>query len=222
MRHAASALALIAGLGMAGSAQAAGWNGFYIGANINYGDGDASQPYSAAVGGPFVFTEADADQKGWIGGVQFGDSWMLGSHWVTGFEGTWDYSNVRGDDGGAWSGGSTGGDVNEVAGNWEAAVLWRLGVLVTPKTQLYGLGGYGWYNADISVTNAPQESQQETFTGWTWGLGLERECSPTMSWRIQYRTTSYDQERVSFPVNGYDIGVEPKISEIGVGISWRL
>jgi opacity protein-like surface antigen len=218
MRHAASALALIVGLGMAGSAQAAGWNGFYIGANINYAQGDAAQLYGAPLPSPpLTLPQPAADQDGWIGGVQFGDSWMLGRNWVTGFEGIWDYSGV-GDDNGA-----SAGQFTDVAGNWEAAVLWRLGVLLSPKTQIYGLGGYGWYNADINViSGGPPESKQQTFTGWTWGFGVERECSPTMTWRIQYRTTTYDQERVTFPANGVDLGPEPKISELGFGISWRL
>lgn len=213
---AVSALALIAGLGMAGSAQA-GWNGFYLGANVGYGWGEAKQPYGA-VGGPFVFTEADADQDGWVGGAHFGNQWMLGRFWVTGFEVEWDYSAVSGDDGG------NGGDNNEVSGNWQAAALARLGVLITPRTQLYGIGGYGWYNADLNVTDAgEQESRQQTFTGWTWGFGFDRECANgAMTWGVRYRTTSYDQERVSFPVNGYDLGTEPKISEVSFRLSWRL
>jgi outer membrane immunogenic protein len=217
MRHAASALALIAGLGMAGSAQAAGWNGFYIGANIGYGQGDVEQRWGTPVGTPLtVTTNADLDQDGWIGGAHFGNSWRLGSNWVTGFEGEWDYSNVNGDDGGS------GGIVTEASGNWEAAVLWRLGVLLSPKTQLYGLGGYGWYNADITNYAGLPESKQATFTGWTWGFGFERECAPDMTWGIRYRTTDYDEERVSFPVLNDDYGLTPSIREVSFRMSWRL
>jgi len=215
---AVSALALIAGLGMAGPANA-GWNGFYIGGNVGYGWGDSVNTWGTPVGTPFTVIDADIDQDGWVGGAHLGNSWMLGTFWVTGFEVEWDYSNVHGDDGGS------GGIVTEISGNWQAAALARLGVLITPRTQLYLTGGYAWYNADMTNFGGLTESHQTTFTGWTYGLGFDRECAGgAMTWGLRYRISDYDQERLSFPLTGAgnDYGPQPSIDEFSFRLGWRL
>ena len=71
---------------------AAGWSGFYIGANAGGGMSRAQSEYSVAGA---TFATADTDLWGPVGGVQAGYNWQSGALLV-GVETDFQWSNLKG------------------------------------------------------------------------------------------------------------------------------
>lgn len=214
----ASVLAVLSSAGVAQAAtpgHTGNWNGAYLGLEAGYGWGSIKQPYGD-VGGPIVSTEANASQGGGVVGGYMGYNWLFAPSWLVGVEGNMDWSGISGDDNGS------AGDINAFDQQWEGSLRGRLGYLATPSVLLYMTGGYSWMDASLKAKTALPESHTATFDGWTLGGGAEWEIDPSMALRLQYRYTDYTSQRVSFPVNGYDIGATPSINTVTVGISFRL
>jgi outer membrane immunogenic protein len=207
---AASTLALACTFG---TAHADSWDGPYVGAEGGYGWGNVAEPFGN-VGGPFNESEAPAKQTGGLFGVNLGYNWLVQPKWLVGIEGNWDWSTIRGNDGGS------GGDVNAVDQNWNASLRARAGFLVTSSTLLFATGGYELMNADLKDERIPQ-SHTAMFNGWTFGGGIEQEIVPNVTARLEYRWSDYSQKRVSFAPD-YDIGATPKINAIMAGVSWHF
>lgn len=212
----ASAAAIIAAAS-APQAQAQDWAGPYVGGHLGYASGDAAQPYSSVVGGPFVFTQNDADLDGWTLGGRAGYNWNPGGgSWVFGVEGDLEYADISGDDGGS------GGDINGLNINWQASIRGRAGFLFTPSLLIYGTAGWAYADAEATVENAPIEDDTGSFSGWTYGIGGELAFSDTLSGTLEWRTDDFDQQRFSFPTNGYDEGITPDVDTIRVGLNWHF
>jgi len=200
-----------AAMAVAGAAAAQDWSGFYVGAQAGYGWGDVDQPYGN-VGGPFAFSQDDAEVDGGLLGGHAGINWQNGS-WVFGIEGDIEWTSFEGDDAGS------GGDVNGVEVEWQGSLRGRLGYSFTPNVMGYVTAG--WQMMDVTAT-APAETDDETVGGWVWGVGAEVAFNSQWSGRIEYRATEMDQERFSFPGNGYDEGITPDIDTIRVGVSYHF
>lgn len=214
----ASTLAVLSvvGTAQAGSHEQPGnWNGAYVGLEAGYGWGDVKQPFGP-VGGPIVNTEANANQDGGIVGGYLGYNWLFASSLLVGLEGNMDWSGISGDDHGS------AGDINAVDQQWEGSLRGRLGFLATPSVLLYMTGGYSWMGASLKAKTAAPEEHSATFEGWTLGGGAEWEIDPSMALRLQYRYSDYGSQRVSFPINGYDLGATPTINAITAGVSFRF
>jgi outer membrane immunogenic protein len=209
--------ATIALVGASAPAQASAFTGFYFGADIGYGFGDANQERYGNLGGPLAFTQADADLDGFVGVVHAGYAWPIGASWALGIEGDVGIADLTGDDGGS------GGDINEWAGDMTASVRARLGVMVGATTQLFVTGGWAWADYDADILNAPTSTRSHTFSGYTLGGGLDFMVSSTMSVRAQYRYTDYDADNVSFaPPELYYVEAGPTTHVISLGASWHF
>ncbi len=209
---AASVAALAAGAATTASAQ--DWQGFYVGAHAGYTWGEADSPYGN-VGGDYVFTDQDApDVSGAIYGVQAGYNWELGTRWVAGLElqGTW--GDREGDDAG------TGGDVNGVEINSEYSLRARGGYLFTPSLLGYATAGY--VSMDVDATAPTTGAVNETVEGWTYGAGLEHRFGTNWSGFVEYRHDEMDQQRFSFPIDGYDEGITPETDSVRIGLNYRF
>lgn len=214
------ALATAAVIALAGAslpAQAAGFTGFYLGGDIGYGWGDANQTRFSNVGGPFTFTQPDAELDGFVGVIHAGYAWPLGSKWALGIEGDVGIADITGDDGGG------GGDINEWAGDLTASLRARLGVMVGANTQLFLTAGWAWADYDANVLNAPTSTRSHTFSGYTVGGGIDVMVGTNLSVRGQYRYTDFDADRVTFaPAEAYDIQAGPSTHVLSLGLSWHL
>ena len=209
---AAAAAAMAAGA--ATNANAEDWQGFYVGAHAGYTWGEADSPYGN-VGGPFTNTNQDAPNlDGTVYGLQGGYNWELGTNWVVGLEAQATWGDREGDDAG------TGGDVNGVEINNEYSLRARGGYLITPSTLLYATGGY--VALDVDATAPTTGAVNETAEGWTYGAGIERRFGTNWSGFIEYRHDDIDQERFSFPIDGYDEGITPELDTVRVGVNYRF
>ncbi|TJW36001.1 MAG: porin family protein [Mesorhizobium sp.] len=193
------------------------WSGFYVGLQAGYGWSRVDQPY-ASVGGPFIFTQDDADGNGWLGGAHVGYNKQFDS-WVLGLEGDFEASNIDGDDGGS------GGHINGFEFKWLGSVRGRVGYALD-RVLLYGTGGYAFMRGSAYAVEgfggATAESNSATFHGWTIGTGAEYAFTDNLTARVEYRYTDFGAKRISFPVNGYDEKIDPSFHAVRLGVSYKF
>jgi len=126
------------------------WTGFYVGLNAGYSFGRATNTnFSGTASAVDLGTRVD----GWLGGIQAGFNWQLGSSWLIGLEADFQITGERASrnvDGGTTQVTVLGGDFNLVsqlsATNsyslpWFSTFRGRLGVLADPSFLLYATGG---------------------------------------------------------------------------------
>ena len=87
-------------------------------------------------------------------------------------------------------------DERNLKNTWTASALARLGVLVTPDTQLYGLAGWSW-GGFVLDDGSPQSV---VLNGPTVGVGVERDFGWLRGF-IQGKAIFYDTESLNIPQN---------------------
>ncbi len=112
---------------------------------------------------------------------------------------------------------------------WGFDILGRAGVLLTPRSLLYVLGGYSWerFEGNLSVTiNAPQApfpgislSDDESTAGWTLGGGLEVLVTNNLSVKGEYRYTGFSD--FDFGTGGI-LSIEPHRQTARVGVNYKF
>jgi len=175
---------LVAAMGMvAASAVAAqaGWTGCGVGLQGGLSTGQ----HDVSIG---AFELSGLGSDGYVAGVNANCDWQLGDKIVIGVGADYNF-------------GSTKLEVNpglfsvEMGNSWD--VYLRGGVLLTPATLLYILGGYS--DTDVSWTIAglaPPEAK-----GLMLGAGIEAKFSPNMTLGLEYRRHIAEQETILGAVN---------------------
>ncbi|MGQ4272924.1 outer membrane protein [Terrihabitans sp. B22-R8] len=203
------------------------WTGFYIGANVGYGDGDINTTdNSVTTTGPLVgipggslpagttFLGADSGDSvdGVIGGAQIGYNQQFGSL-VLGIEGT-----IQGADletSGSFLGSAEGPFYEtEASLDFYGTVVGRVGYAFD-RIFVYANGGLaiGRGTADLSITGgtdvAPigptfSDSQEETFFGYAVGAGVEVAIADRWSVKAEYQYIDFGAEtfEFDFPATG--------------------
>lgn len=186
-----------------------------MGAQLGYGWGRATQPWTGVVVNPTTFpnAQADARQNGVLGGVHIGYNHQI-NQFVIGLEGDVEASGINGNDGGS------GGDVNGVRHRWNASVRARAGFAVD-RALFYATGGVAFLGAQATqISRAPNEFIGFNATGWTVGAGIEYAFTPNVTARVEYRYTDYSARTAIFPVSGYSERIKPQIHAVRVGVSY--
>ncbi len=243
-RKGAAWLLAFAGIGLPGAlfaqvdAGAAPWSGAYAGLGIGGGFSHAewnttqvSDPPSPFVGTTSIdSTSPDTFSPSALRiGAFAGYNWQV-DRWVFGAEldGAWAHGDdthvgVPGCGIGCVPGTpGPGNDTSSVRTTWDAAVLGRLGYLITPKLLVYGTGGLALQSIEVSATcestlsdpvclaappfTAKTDSQRSTVVGWTVGAGVEHLLSGHWLIRAQYRYANFGS------VSGVLFAGQPAIS----------
>jgi opacity protein-like surface antigen/outer membrane protease len=188
------------------------WNGAYAGIHLGYGtDSDTvrlsgEDPVAlAAIAGGLIPTSIKADAEGFLGGVQLGYNWRIGSGLV-GIE-----TDISGADiAGANSiTDSVAGFVNttvERRVEWLGTLRARAGFLATPNLLLYATGGlaYGGTQLSGAVNNlavgcadiCSKATSSGTHVGWTIGGGYEYAFTSNMTWKTEYQYVDLGSQSV--------------------------
>ena len=201
------------------------WTGFYIGGEIGARWSDptwsttclqpgfatcpaANYPARFAFNNPESFNSVSVK-----GGPFIGYNYQIGSQWVVGVEGDWQYADNRRTNAGIPGtedptvAGEPGLDSSTVRENWDASIRARAGFLVMPNLLLFGTGGaaftnvsatalcgtafdVGWCSSADPLMGTPQ-SASTTRVGWTVGGGLEYMIAPNWLIRAEYRYADY-------------------------------
>ena len=161
-------------------APAFSWTGFYVGANLGYGWGDASGTIGVTGAGTGPLS-GDAD--GILGGVQAGYNWQTGP-WVFGIEADIQATGAEGPVTGSPGAATIAATYRQP---WFGTIRGRLGYAFD-RTMVYvtggGLYGEGELEGTITTTGAFKSSE----IGWTYtvGGGVEHMFMPNWSAKLEY------------------------------------
>src|SRR5215475_8599118 len=193
------------------------WTGFYVGAAFGAG-GTVNKLDSSAPG--FSTTFDGAGGSGVLGSVYGGFDYQVSPRGLLGLLAELTYSGFQGSASAQVPGANA--NVNSNTGfGW--AALARAGVLASPATLLYLVGGYTGRNlhSDGFATAggaAASFSNDQTVNGWTIGPGFETMLSRNVSAKLEYRYSQYGRTMLA----GTGIGLTPYDHTIRAGVSYRF
>ena len=175
------------------------WTGCYVGAGGGYGMFDQESHY---VSPGFTSVENDNGGRGWFGTVQVGCDFQVGSQFVIGAFGDYDWSGIKGD--------MTVPSLavigeEKLKNSWAAGA--RIGYIPWATTQLLVFVSGGWTEARFNQVNFFNTSgaavnlalAKNTYSGWFIGSGYEYGLSffPGLAWKTEYRFASYSSDQVA-------------------------
>ena len=178
------------------------WTGFYLGANVGAG----------AVVDEIELGSADFNGiggEGALGSIMAGYNHQM-NNIVLGLQGEVGYDDLH-------------TKLNFPGFNLDAqqglvaSLSARAGLLVTPETLAYIIGGYSYSEYKTKLTGLG--SFKETYDGFHIGGGLEAMISPNATVRVEYRYTSYGSEDWG---TGGVVDVSPSTHTGTVGVAWTF
>jgi outer membrane immunogenic protein len=165
------------------------WTGFYVGANVGGGWGNAKSDFSFAPLPPFV--SADNNLFGAVGGVQAGYNWQSGPA-VFGFEADFQWSGLKGGLDAPCPPPICTGLVASFDQKmpWFGTVRGRLGY-ASDGWLIYATGGYAYarFETDAFASAgaiSASFARSETRSGWTAGAGIEIALARNWTARLEY------------------------------------
>lgn len=192
-------------------AQAEAWKGPYLGAQLGDTFGDASQPYGA-VGGPFVSSQRGVKFSSVNAGAHIGYDHPF-EEFVVGALVDYNFASLEGDDAGS------GGDLNGVEIDEIITLRARGGWRFSAGSMVYATAGGAWMQGEAT---APLQRVDADFSGYTYGLGVEFTVGENATIGFEWRRFEFDRERVSFPLEGYDEGIDPEIDTVQIHLNYYL
>jgi outer membrane immunogenic protein len=192
------------------------WTGFYVGAA--FGGGVMIDRVSSSNGG--VGIANDDGGQGVLASVYGGYDFQVLPRALVGVlaEGTW--SGIQSGASAQVPGGSASISTQPNLG-WSALV--RAGVLPTPSTLMYLVGGYSGQNFHASGTASAGSTtasftRDDYFNGWTFGSGLETMLGHGWSAKLEYRFTQFETRNLP----GSTLTVAPFEHAIRAGLSYKF
>jgi outer membrane immunogenic protein len=192
------------------------WTGAYVGAQAGYGWGDSELSTNiAGVGASLPF-----DPDGFLGGVHAGYNYQFSNDIVLGVEADIDYSDLSGDGTLDIGGIDTGIDGSSKL-EWQGSVRARLGYAVD-RWLPYVTGGvaFGKYKHDIDFPDGTSFNDDDTYTGWTAGAGVEYAFTDNWTGRLEYRYTDFGDQDFSNALGDYNVDLNTHA--VKVGISYKF
>lgn len=186
------------------------WTGFYLGGSVGYGWGrEHRQKYR---GGQVTY-----GSDGGLVGAYVGYNWRIKSL-LFGLEVNGDLMRISGDDGG------DGGYLDRTTLKGGGALRARVGLLVTPKLNIYGAAGWATARASHFNEGAVNGTTfSRTISGWTAGGGLEYKLFGNWSSRLEYRYTDYGYFKKIDPNDTIaDYRVGSRIHDVRLGLTYHF
>ena len=188
------------------------WTGFYAGAHLGYGWGDARFTTGTGARQPYNI-------DGILGGIQAGYNFQMDS-FVFGLEG--DIAGTGIDGGTSWAAGTRNASLDI---NWLATVAARAGVTMD-RTLFYAKGGLALAGTDYRHLSANGVRKGDaTRTGWLIGAGVEHAFDDAWSAKIEYNYMDFGSKGITFKVTGFpdrSRSVKQSVSVIKVGVNYRF
>jgi outer membrane immunogenic protein len=193
------------------------WTGFYVGAA--FGGGALVNKVNTSAGGAALGVDG-LGGSGVLGSIYGGVDYQILPKALVGalVEATWSgfQSSASAQLPGA------GATVNTSTGlGW--SVLGRAGILASPSTLLYLVGGYTGQNINTSGTAVAggavaSFSRNDTVHGWTVGPGFETMLTGGWSAKLEYRYSQFGTTTAA----GTNINVTPSTHAARVGLSYKF
>jgi len=195
------------------------WSGLYLGGALgavwSYAKWTSTDIWTLGVRDPLVDAIKDMVASNIAETVYIGYMFYGAPEWLAGFAAEFAYYNVFMDPGIPGTGaaiilGDRSADSASVRANWAFSLLARLGYLVTPTTQVYGIGGVSWLNMDAAINcTGPgvcgsngitpfSQTNSATKAGYTIGGGIETILSGNWRGKMEYRYSDYGKFSTDF------------------------
>ena len=200
------------GGGGSSTAQAAGyvapagsdWTGFYIGADVGGGAVVDELKF-----GPVDFNGIGGE--GALGGLMAGYNHQM-NNIVLGLQGEVGYDDLR-------TKATAPGFKLDAQQGLVASLSARAGLLVTPETLAYIIGGYSYSEYKTKINAGGSTAFKQNYDGFHIGGGLEAMISPNATVRVEYRYTQYSGEDWG---TGGAVDVAPSTHTGTVGVAWTF
>ena len=107
--------------------------------------------------------------------------------------------------------------------NWGFSALVRAGILASPDTLLYFVGGYSGQNfhsfgsANVGSLSA-SFSRDDWFNGFTVGSGLEARLRGAWTTKLEYRYTQFESRNIA----GSGLSFSPNLHAVRAGLTYRF
>ncbi len=194
------------------------WTGFYIGAGV--GTSIQEGNLASTSGGTSITVDRTSGQ-GALAAIYGGVDYQILPRAVVGVlvEGTW--SNSQGVATAQIGSSLTANITRQTDLGWSAVA--RAGVLATPSTLLYLMGGYSgqnfhtWGNANAGG-NFASFDRNEYFNGWTIGTGLETLLGGGWSTKLEYRYSQFESKTAP----GSTFAFTPVLHTVRAGLTYRF
>jgi outer membrane immunogenic protein len=210
------------------------WSGFYLGGSLGgrWNEVDWTTTIApVAIGGT---SPATYDSSSFRGGIYGGVNFQLAPMIVAGIEADIGWAKNESTRTGI-PGLSVAADTTTLRQHWDGSVVGRLGMLVTPGTLLYGLGGASWIDVE-SNTNCPatagsfcgaarNQTNEATRTGWTVGAGLETMLMGNWLARVEYRFADYGKIDNTFfagTADAFTVSEDLRTHTAKVGLAYKF
>jgi outer membrane immunogenic protein len=184
------------------------WSGCYIAGGVGYGMFNEDHFGETVPGNLALTSSATAGGRGWLGRLGGGCDYQIGSNFVIGFLGDYDFANIHGTS-----------DVSGIAGDQNMSAAWaiggRLGYLPYQNLMVFVSGGWTEARFDQSsqfTTFAPIGGAtgvflpEHTYDGWFIGSGFEYQVPwhiiNGLFWRTEYRYSQYSSADLPFTFTG--------------------
>jgi outer membrane immunogenic protein len=215
-------------------AGAGDFTGFYAGVQLGDTFGDASSSQNQVPGDALTISQADYKFSALSGGVHAGYN-----HPFNGFTlgAVFDVNLTDASDSDDQAESTTPGaeaDDNSLIFDTILSLRAKGGYQVMPSTLIYATAGYSWADADAKIERSENcgaglgvpcstaESQDITFSGFTYGLGTSFSIADNTTLSFEWRHYSFDSEQVGFQqaLNTYDLGFDPDLDTVELSVSY--
>lgn len=192
------------------------WQGMFWGASLGYGWGESEHYYDRNDNHGLATT----DLSGGSASLTLGYNYMFGPRILFGIEGDIGIMDVSADDKVIFDGHVWKAEFGPFWGTVRA----RAGWLWSPRTLLYGTGGWavtevnevGYGDADGQTAH-----NQSVRSGWVLGAGVEHAFSPGMTAKLEYLHMDFGRYE-GFSENREDYAFDNRLDLIRAGVNMKF
>jgi outer membrane immunogenic protein len=148
------------------------WTGCYIGGNFGGAWAHKSNLEINSEGTPVNDPLGSHTASGWAGGGQIGCDYQFNNNWVIGIRGMYDGADLTGNN---LTGHFLAGDTFHTKVSSFGTAVAKIGYLLNPTLELYGLAGLAWvrdHHWESDITYGTFANANVTRTGYDVGVGL--------------------------------------------------
>jgi outer membrane immunogenic protein len=174
--------------------------------------------------GSHVTNKADSfDVNGFLIGAHAGYNFQYGS-WVFGVEGDVDWNGADGDNDFEAVGDVDAEGTLSLDVNWQASLRARAGYAFD-RFLVYGTGGLAFASADLEFNGTIDDdrfdaSDDQSFVGWTIGVGAEYAFTDNLLGRLELRYTDFGDQ--DFDLRETSVNVDWNQTAVLVGLSYKF
>jgi len=203
------------------------WTGCYIGGNVGGAWAHKTTTWNYLNGPSSPVNEGSLTASGWAYGGQIGCDYQFNNNWVVGIRGMWDGSDMRGSE--PWT--TIPADFSNYKIDSFGTVVGKIGVLLNPTFELYGLAGVAWVRDNLSFTCCNIGTYaigDQTRTGYDVGVGIAWMFARNLDLFVEYDHMGFGTKFLYLTGVGlaagnlYGANVEQSVDKVLVGIDYHF